>query len=67
MGCLALYIACGVYLTHPSVCQKTICQCTLAAVFALGGGGSCRIDRYDVRVMLWDVGALGWVSAAFVV
>ena len=44
-----------------------VCQCALAAVFALGGGGSCRVDRYDVRVMRYEVGALGWVSAAFVV
>ena len=45
------------------------CQCALAAVFALGGGGSCRVDRYDVRVMRYEVevGALGWVSTAFVV
>ena len=47
--------------------RHTICQCTLAAVFALGGGGSCRVDRYDVRVMRYEVGALGWVSTAFVV
>ena len=45
----------------------SVCQCALAAVFALGGGGSCRVDRYDVRVMRYEVGALGWVSAAFVV
>ena len=44
-----------------------VCQCALAAVFALGGGGSCRVDRYDVRVMRYEVevGALGWVSTAF--
>ena len=47
--------------------RDPVCQCALAAVFALGGGGSCRVDRYDVRVMRYEVGALGWVSAAFVV